>query len=225
MAFVTVVGVLVHAIDAGQGIRPATVREVAVADGQDVAKFLSSERPAVSPIGAVKCANFERVFVLGIDPGVSRCGYGLLARSGSEVSAVSAGVLTTPIDDPLPHRLATLATDLADLLAEHRPDVVVVERVFFQTNVKTAMSVGQASGLALAAAASRGCEVVQYTANEVKQAITGDGAAPKQQVQRMVQMLLSLPELPKPPDVADALALALCHSTQMRYLARVEAQK
>jgi crossover junction endodeoxyribonuclease RuvC len=154
------------------------------------------------------------VFVLGIDPGVSRCGYGVVerTRAGSAgLRAVACGVLTTPVTDPLPDRLASLSRDLRALLVEYRPVAVVVERVFFQTNVRTAMSVGQASGLALAAAAEAGCEVAQYTANEVKQAVTGYGAASKEQVARMVQSLLSLPMVPKPVDAADALALALTH--------------
>ena len=163
------------------------------------------------------------MFVLGIDPGVSRCGYGVVTRAKAGVTATAAGVLTTPKDDPLPDRLASLNRELRALLAEYRPDVVVVERVFFQTNVRTAMSVGQASGLALAAAAEAGCHVAQYTANEVKQAVTGYGAATKEQVQRMVQSLLSLPERPKPPDAADALALALCHLAMAPLQARVAA--
>jgi crossover junction endodeoxyribonuclease RuvC len=162
------------------------------------------------------------VFVLGIDPGLSRCGYGAVRRDGgAALRAVACGVITTPPSDPLPDRLATLSRELRALLAELRPDSVVVERVFFQTNVRTAMSVGQASGLALAAAAEAGCDVVQYTANEVKQAVTGYGAAPKEQVQRMVQSLLGLAEVPKPADAADALALALCHHAIAPMLARV----
>jgi crossover junction endodeoxyribonuclease RuvC len=155
----------------------------------------------------------ERVFVLGIDPGVSRCGYGCVVRSGADFRAVAMGVITTPPSDPLPERLATLAGELAALIAETQPEAVAVERVFFQTNARTAMSVGQASGLALAAAARAGCQVAQYTPNEVKQAVTGSGAADKVQVQRMVQSLLGLPERPRPPDTADALALAICHLT------------
>ncbi|MDQ1444761.1 MAG: crossover junction endodeoxyribonuclease RuvC [Acidimicrobiaceae bacterium] len=161
------------------------------------------------------------MFVLGIDPGVSRCGYGAVRRDRAGYHAVRAGVITTPPGDPLPDRLASLAQELAALLRELSPDAVVVERVFFQTNVRTAMSVGQASGLALAAASSAGCEVVQYTSNEVKQAVAGYGAATKEQVQRMVQSLLGLAERPKPPDVADALALALCHLAQAPRLARI----
>jgi crossover junction endodeoxyribonuclease RuvC len=161
------------------------------------------------------------MFVLGIDPGVSRCGYGLVSRARSGMKARAAGVLTTPTADPLPDRLAALQRELRELLADTQPAVVVVERVFFQVNARTAMSVAQAAGLALAAAAEAGCELAQYTANEVKQAVAGYGAASKEQVQRMVQSLLSLPERPRPPDAADALALAVCHLTVAPRLARV----
>lgn len=165
------------------------------------------------------------MFVLGIDPGVSRCGYGVVVRDGrGGVAVVGAGVLRTPPSDPLPERLAALDKDLNELMDEFQPAVVVVERVFFQTNVRTAMSVGQASGLALVAAARRGREVVQYTANEVKLAVAGDGAATKAQVQAMVQRLLNLSTRPEPPDVADALALALCHIGQASWQSRVEAK-
>lgn len=151
------------------------------------------------------------MFVLGIDPGVSRCGYGAVRQEGGQPIAVISGVLTTPTTQPLEQRLAELLKELRQLLCRLTPDVVVVERVLFQANARTAMSVGQASGLALAAAAEIGVPVVQYSPNEVKQAVTGWGNAGKDQVQRMVQALLDLPEKPTPPDRADALALALCH--------------
>ncbi len=160
------------------------------------------------------------MFVLGIDPGVSRCGYGAVVRDQAKLRAIACGVITTPPSQPLPDRLASLARELRALLVELRPDAVVVERVFFQTNVRTAMSVGQASGLALAAASEAGCAVAQYTANEVKQAVTGYGAASKEQVQRMVQSLLELAAVPKPADAADALALALTHHAIAPVLAR-----
>ncbi len=155
------------------------------------------------------------MFALGIDPGLSRCGYGLVGRDegGSALRARAAGVVETDPGLPLAERLLILHTELDALLAELRPDVVVVERVFFQVNAKTAMSVGQASGLALLAAAAAGCEVVQLTANEVKQGLVGYGAASKEQVQRMVAQVLGLPAVDGPPDVADALALAVCHLT------------
>ena len=122
-----------------------------------------------------------------------------------------SGVLTTPTSNPLAERLAELLREFRLLFARLSPEVVVVERVLFQANARTAMSVGQASGLALAAAAEAGIPVVQYSPNEVKQAVTGWGNAGKDQVQRMVQVLLDMPEKPSPPDIADALALALCH--------------
>jgi crossover junction endodeoxyribonuclease RuvC len=153
------------------------------------------------------------MFVLGIDPGLSRCGYGLVARGETDgaLRAHAAGVLETDPAADLADRLLVLHTELTSLMADLGPDVVVVERVFFQVNVKTAMSVGQASGLALLAAASAGCEVAQYTSNEVKQGLVGYGAATKEQVQRMVAQVLGLPAIDGPPDVADALALAVCH--------------
>lgn len=117
----------------------------------------------------------------------------------------------TPVHDPLPERLAALSVDLRSLIRELRPDVVAVERVVFQTAVRNAMAVAQAAGLAMAIAVEEGCEVVEYAANEVKLVITGHGASSKEEVQRMVQSLLRLSARPDPPDVADALALALCH--------------
>jgi crossover junction endodeoxyribonuclease RuvC len=151
------------------------------------------------------------VFVLGIDPGLSRCGYGCVEQLGAARRAVAAGVITTPVDEGVPVRLAMLRRDLRELIEELAPQVVVVERVFFQTNARTAMSVGQASGVALLTAIELGCDVAEYTSNEVKLSVTGYGAATKDQVQRMVARLLSLGEVPRPPDAADALALALCH--------------
>jgi crossover junction endodeoxyribonuclease RuvC len=152
------------------------------------------------------------MFVLGVDPGLTRCGYGAVERgSGGALRAVAAGVLTTDAATPLPDRLAGLQAALRDLLAELRPQAVAVERVFFSANVRTAMAVGQASGLALAEASAAGCEVAQYTPNEVKLAVAGHGAAPKEQMTRMIQSLLGLPAPPRPADAADALGLAVCH--------------
>lgn len=164
------------------------------------------------------------MFVLGIDPGISRCGYGCVEATGRGGRAVAVGVLTTPPSDPMPQRLAQLASDLEALLAELRPDAVAVERLFFQVNASTAMAVGQASGLVLAFAARAGCDVAQYTPNEVKEAVAGYGAAPKAQVQKMVQALLGLTEPPRPADAADALALALCHLAMAPLRARLAAR-
>lgn len=149
--------------------------------------------------------------VLGIDPGLTRCGYAVVDDGRPRPSAVALGVISTPVEADLPERLARLRADLVRLLEEARPDVVAVERVFFQVNVRTAMSVGQASGIALTEAWSAGCEVVQYTPNEVKQTVAGHGGADKAQVGKMVMMRLGLDAVPKPADAADAAALALCH--------------
>lgn len=151
------------------------------------------------------------MFVLGIDPGLSRCGYGCVEPHRDGPRAVAIGVITTPPTAALPDRLAELQAELRALITELRPAAVAVERVFFQVNVRTAMSVGQASGIAMAEAASAGCRVAQYTPNQVKEAVAGHGSADKEQVQQMVQTLLRLPEPPRPADAADAAALALCH--------------
>ena len=151
------------------------------------------------------------MFVLGIDPGLTRCGYGGVGRAGVVLTATAAGVVRTDPAADVPSRLAELHDGITALLDELRPDVVAVERVFFNANVRTAMSVGQASGVVLAAAAGAGCAVAQYTPTEVKHAVTGSGAADKAQMTRMVQALLRLSQPPRPADAADALALALCH--------------
>jgi crossover junction endodeoxyribonuclease RuvC len=156
------------------------------------------------------------VFVLGIDPGLTRCGYGLVAGVEGKEKALAAGVITTEVADRIPIRLAMLRKELVALIAELRPDVVVVERVLFQTNARTAMSVGQASGVALLSAAEAGLDVIEYSSNEVKLAVAGYGGATKRQVQEMVASLLGMSAIPRPPDAADALALALCHHAYAR---------
>lgn len=149
--------------------------------------------------------------VLGIDPGLSRCGYGAVRRDGQAMTAIACGVLRTEPADPLPERLAALEADLEALVEELRPSAMAVERVLFQANVRTAMTVGQASGLALAVCARAGVPVTHYSPNEVKLAVAGYGGADKAQVQAMVVQLLRLDQPPRPADAADALALALCH--------------
>jgi crossover junction endodeoxyribonuclease RuvC len=159
--------------------------------------------------------------VLGIDPGVSRCGYGAVVRDAGRLRATACGVIRTAPGDPLPERLLALDDELAALVRQLRPSALAVERVLFQNNARTAISVGQASGLALVAAARAGIPVAQYSPNEVKLAVTGDGRADKLAVQTMVTRLLSLREIPKPADAADALALACCHHGRARMLDRI----
>ncbi len=152
--------------------------------------------------------------VLGIDPGLTRCGYAIVqpgAHATAQPALHSLGVLTTSPAEELPLRLAHLQTDLLALFDEFSPTAVAVERVFFQHNTRTAMSVAQVSGVVLAMAALRGCRVVQYTPTQVKSAVAGFGAASKDDIARMVQLRFGLRTLPTPADAADAAALALCH--------------
>jgi crossover junction endodeoxyribonuclease RuvC len=165
------------------------------------------------------------VFVLGVDPGLTRCGYGAVRQEDGRLRAEAAGVITTSPADGVAERLAELQRNLRSLLQELRPDAVAVERVFFQSNVRTAMSVGQASGVVLAEAVAAGCPVVEYTPTQVKAAVTGSGSADKGQVQRMVRSLLALAEMPRPADAADALALAICHLAAAPLQARVRSAR
>lgn len=155
------------------------------------------------------------MFVLGIDPGLTRCGYGCVEqRKGVGVrttKAIAAGVITTPKEHDVPERLRELQVELRELMAELKPAVVAIERVLFQHNVSTAISVGQASGIAMAEAIAAGAQVVEYSPNQVKEAVAGHGSASKDEMERMVQALLGIKVPLRPVDAADAIALALCH--------------
>ena len=141
--------------------------------------------------------------VLGIDPGLTRCGYAVIEPGAhGRAEKIALGVIKTAPSDALPQRLAELGGEISALLDEYAPAAVAVEQVFFQNNVRTAMSVGQASGLALALAAARGCDVRQFTPSQVKDTVAGWGGADKMQVQRMVQQRLGLATLPKPADLS-----------------------
>jgi crossover junction endodeoxyribonuclease RuvC len=148
------------------------------------------------------------VKVLGIDPGSAALGYGIVERTGGRLREVDHGCLTTSPDLSLPERLLAIHTLVDELLALHEPDLMGVERLFFSRNVQTALGVGQARGVVLLAAAQHGTPVREATPSEVKSAIAGYGAADKAQVQRMVQLVLGMSELPRPDDAADALAIA-----------------
>ena len=149
------------------------------------------------------------MIVLGIDPGTAALGYGIVERTGGRLREVDHGVLTTSPDRSLPERLLAIHGLVDELLALHQPDVMGVERLFFSRNVQTAFAVGQARGVVLLAAAEHETPVNEATPNEVKSAIAGYGAADKRQVQRMVQLVLGMTELPRPDDAADALAIAI----------------
>jgi crossover junction endodeoxyribonuclease RuvC len=154
----------------------------------------------------------SRVRVLGVDPGLTRCGVGIVdGQPGRPCALVAVEVLRTDAGEDFAHRLRQLDERLADLIATHRPDSVAVERVFSQHNVRTVMGTAQAGAVAALAAARAGVPVQLYTPSEVKAAVTGSGQAGKAQVTAMVTRLLKLPERPRPADAADALALAICH--------------
>lgn len=149
--------------------------------------------------------------VLGIDPGYATTGYAVIERSRGGLTPISVGAIKTSGSDPHATRLAYLRTELLGVIRKHEPASVALEKVFFTVNVRTAMAVGQASGVAMATAGEAGLDVTEYTPTEVKQSVTGTGTAPKHQVQAMIAALLKLSEPPKPADAADACALAICH--------------
>jgi crossover junction endodeoxyribonuclease RuvC len=150
------------------------------------------------------------LIVLGIDPGTAATGYGIVERNGSDLRAIDYGCVETLASQPLPQRLLHIHEAVRDLIETHRPALVGVERLFFNRNVQTAFAVGQARGVVLLAAAEFGIPVFEYGPHEVKLAVTGYGRAGKEQVQRMVQLVLRMPVLPRPDDAADALAVAIC---------------
>lgn len=152
------------------------------------------------------------MLVLGIDPGTATTGYGLVQENqDGSLTAVGFGVITTEAGVEMPERLLALYRELTEILLLHRPQSGAVEKLFFQRNVTTAISVGQARGVALLALAQHEIPVSEYTPMEIKQAVAGYGGADKQQVQQMVRALLNLDEIPRPDDAADALAVAICH--------------
>jgi crossover junction endodeoxyribonuclease RuvC len=152
------------------------------------------------------------MLVIGIDPGTATTGYGIVQENeDSSLVMVAYGVVQTPTGLPMPQRLLELYRQLLDLVLLHRPDSGAMEKLFFARNVTNAISVGQGRGVALLALAQAGLGVSEYTPLEVKQAVAGYGGADKNQVQQMVRALLGLPEIPRPDDAADALAIAICH--------------
>ncbi|MCU0257601.1 MAG: crossover junction endodeoxyribonuclease RuvC [Solirubrobacteraceae bacterium] len=150
--------------------------------------------------------------VLGIDPGLANCGFGVVTRRAGRLAALDGGVLTTAAGLAPERRLAALADGVDELLERHVPDAVALEALYFGQNVRTAFAVGQARGVVLCAAGRRGIACHDYTPQQVKGAVCGSGRAAKEQVTRMVQALLALPEPPTPDHAADALAVAVCHA-------------
>lgn len=152
--------------------------------------------------------------IMGIDPGTARTGWGVIEAAGNKRRFLACGLISTPAGETPARRLRTLAEAVDGLLAEHRPDGVALEKLFFAANAKTAIAVAEARGVILSACAGASLEVAEYTPMQVKQGVSGYGGADKRQVGQMVERLLGLKEAPKPDDVADALAIALCHGNR-----------
>ncbi|RJE91028.1 crossover junction endodeoxyribonuclease RuvC [Paenibacillus sp. 1011MAR3C5] len=150
--------------------------------------------------------------VLGIDPGIAIAGFGFIDKAGHKLTPVQYGAITTEAHTPQEERLVQIYESAGALMDRYKPDSVAVEKLFFNRNVTTAFAVGQARGVIILAAAQRGLPVAEYTPLQVKQSVVGYGKAEKRQVQEMVKMFLKLSAIPKPDDVADALAVAICHA-------------
>jgi crossover junction endodeoxyribonuclease RuvC len=167
---------------------------------------LSGRHPAAKP------ESLRVIVVMGIDPGVASTGFGVVRVAGGKISAVDGGVIEAPPGDPAAERLARIHEELEQLIGWHEPAALALEDVYFGKNVRSAIGVGQARGVALLAAARRGIACFDYTPQAVKMAVCGTGAAAKKQVQRMVGTLLGLPQPPESDHAADALAVAICHA-------------
>ncbi len=156
------------------------------------------------------------MIILGVDPGTAITGYGILSSDGQDLTVMDYGAITTPSNWAMPRRLEHIYRELIGLISKYHPTDAVVEKLFFSKNVRTALSVGQARGVALLAAAQSKVVIHEYTPLEVKQAVVGYGRAEKMQIQQMVKMLLRLDSIPQPDDAADALAMAICHAHSAR---------
>ncbi|MEG6617080.1 crossover junction endodeoxyribonuclease RuvC [Peptococcaceae bacterium 1198_IL3148] len=161
------------------------------------------------------------MIIMGIDPGTAITGYGVVSYNGNSFKLIECGAVYTEAGIPLYKRLYTIYSDLTELIQRHRPDQYAVEELFFNKNVKTALAVGHARGVALLAGANAGLDVFEYTPLQVKQAVVGYGRADKQQVQFMIKTMLNLASAPKPDDVADAIAVAICHGHFIHSAGRV----
>lgn len=154
--------------------------------------------------------------IIGIDPGTGILGFGVIEVTRGNMRLVTAGVITTPAHTPLPERLEEIYVGLTDIIAETKPQQMAIEKLFFSKNITTAISVAEARGVAMLTGQQAKLSIHEYTPNEIKQSITGYGAAKKPQVQEMVRLQLNLKEVPKPDDCADALAAALTHAFMQR---------
>lgn len=157
------------------------------------------------------------MIILGVDPGIATVGFGVVELVGNKYRVLDYGAILTPSDQLFPHRLRAVYNQLNDIIKRYEPDDLAIEELFFNKNVKTAIKVGHARGVEILAAVNHDIEVYEYTPLQVKQAVVGYGRAEKRQVQEMVKILLNLDKIPKPDDVADALAVAICHGSSLKF--------
>ena len=155
--------------------------------------------------------------ILGIDPGYALMGYGVVEQQGSHFQVVDYGSISTEAGTPMPERLKFLYSSLMDIIADTNPDAAALEELFYNTNAKTVINVGQARGVAVLACVNSGLQIAEYTPLQIKQALVGYGRAEKKQVQEMVRVILSLEKIPRPDHAADALAAAICHINNRRF--------
>ena len=155
--------------------------------------------------------------ILGIDPGIAIVGYGVVDKEGNRYKTIAYDAITTKAHTPLEDRLAKVYMGINEIIQEYKPDAMSIEELFFNNNAKTALTVGQARGVIILAAYQNHVPIFEYTPLQVKQALTGYGRASKMQIQQMMKSMLALTEIPKPDDVADALAIAVCHGNSMRF--------
>lgn len=157
------------------------------------------------------------MIILGIDPGIAILGYGVVKYEANKFTVIDYGAVTTAAGTPMSKRLTYIYDELVELFKKYQPDVFAVEELFFNKNIKTALTIGHARGVAVLAGSKLGVPVYEYTPLQVKQAVVGYGRAEKKQIQQMVKILLNLREIPKPDDVADALAVAICHGNSSNF--------
>lgn len=157
------------------------------------------------------------MLILGIDPGIAILGFGLVKYEANRFTVIDYGAITTDSGIPMSSRLTIIYNGLINLIEKYKPDAYAVEELFFNKNIKTALTVGHARGVAVLAGSKSGVQVYEYTPLQVKQALVGYGRADKNQIQQMVKVILNLREIPKPDDVADALAVAICHGNSSNF--------
>lgn len=157
------------------------------------------------------------MIILGIDPGLAIVGYSVIEYKGSQCRPLEYGAITTDSKALFPDRIKIIYDELLDIIDQYKPEDLAIEELFFNKNVKTAIKVGQARGVQILAAINSGLNIYEYTPLQIKQATVGYGRAEKHQVQEMVKVLLNLKEIPKPDDVADALAVAICHASSLKF--------